>query len=336
MSIAYGGDNITFPDASTQNTSPKTGFVNRIINGGMTIDQRNAGVALTGTTAYAVDRFAVRIAGGGGGVITAQRSTTVPSGQGFINSLFLQATTTDTSIGAAEAYWLQQKIEGFNTSDFGYGASGAATVTLSFWVRSSVTGTFSTVLQNSAGNRSYVSEYTISAANTWEKKTITVTGDTSGTWLTDNGTGVSVLFCLAVGSTYQQTANSWGTTAFATGSPSQVNFMNTLNSTFYITGVQLEKGSVATPFEFRSIGQELALCQRYFNKSGGQNSHAASYTATVWIGDVFYKVSMRATPTIVITGPNSGTVIGVDSEKFSFERNAGETYITGYQASAEL
>jgi hypothetical protein len=301
MTVSVNGTTgITFNDASIQNTAATGfGFKNRIINGAMMIDQRNAGASVTGTTAFPVDRFAIRISGGGSGVITAQQSAIVPSGQGFVNSLLLQATTVDTSIGASEAYWLQQKIEGFNTADFGFGTAGASTVTLSFWVRSSVTGTFSTVLQNSAGNRSYVSEYTISSADTWEKKTITVAGDTSGTWLTTNGIGVSVLFALAVGSTYQQTPNSWGATAFATGSSSQMNFMNTLNSTFYITGVQLEKGSTATSFDYRPYGTELALCQRYYWKGT-----AWGYAGTSQGSFVSFPTTLRASPTV--TGSTAG------------------------------
>ena len=319
--LNLSSNGLVFSDSSIQ-TAAASPYVlkNRIINGDMRIDQRNAGASVTGTTVYAVDRFATRISGGGGGVLTVQRSTTVPTSQGFVNSLFLQATTADTSIGAAEAYWVQQRIEGFNTADFGFGAANASTVTLSFWVRSSVTGTYSTVLQNSAGNRSYVSEYTISAANTWEYKTITITGDTSGTWLTDNGVGVSVFFCLAVGSTYQQAANSWGTVSFATGSPNQVNFMNTLNSTFYITGVQLEIGTSATPFERRLYNQELANCQRYYfkllNTASGNlyvSSICGAYDTTRAFGALSLPVSMRATPTASyssarVGSPNLSTV----------------------------
>jgi hypothetical protein len=356
MSVTINGTSgLTFNDASTQNTAATGfGFKNRLINSDMRIDQRNAGASVTGTTAFPVDRFAIRISGGGSGVITAQRSTTVPDGQGFVNSLLLQATTVDTSIAAAEAYWLQQKIEGFNTADFGFGAASASTVTLSFWVRSSVTGTFSTVLQNSAGNRSYVSEYTISSADTWEKKTITVTGDTSGTWLVDNGNGLSVFFCLAVGSTYQQTANSWGTTAFATGSPNQVNFMNTLNSTFYITGVQLEKGSTATSFDYRPYGTELDLCQRYYqviqNTGAGTGSAAgdggfialAAFDTASAYGSLLFQQTMRASPTISLSDTPANTIAlywngtASDCDNFVVNNTSAQRAELGFSATSNF
>lgn len=235
---------------------------NRIINGDMRIDQRNAGasVSVSGDYAsyYGVDRFAgTKVTSG---VFSVQRTTTAPPG--FTNSLKATVTTADASLAAGDFANITQPIEGFNIADLGFGAAGASSVTLSFWVRSNLTGTYCSVICNGTGTRSYVSNYTINSANTWEQKVITIPGDTTGTWATDNTSGFLVRFGLMAGSNWQQAAGSWGT-GNVFGSSSQVNWMATLNNDFYLTGVQLEPGTVATPFERRPYGQELALCQRY-------------------------------------------------------------------------
>ena len=238
-----------------------TGFRNRIINGDMRIDQRNAGAAVTGISHgsnYITDRFTLVEAADA--VFTAQQDTSAPSG--FVNSLKITTTTADASIGAAQYVFVVQRIEGTNTTDFDWGTSGASTVTLSFWVRSSLTGTFTGALSNGTFNYSYAFEYTISAANTWEQKTITISGATAGTWLSTTGIGVQVIWSLGHGSNFDGTANTWES-AGDIGASGSVAIASTLNATWYITGVQLEKSTVATPFEFRSIGQELGLCQRY-------------------------------------------------------------------------
>ena len=252
---------------SALNGGPLAGTRNRIINGDMRIDQRNAGAAVTVNNSaafYATDRwfgFGMTTAG----VFTLNRSTSSPTG--FTNSLAATCTTADASIAAGDRYFVNQAIEGFNAADLGFGAAGAQAVALSFWVQSSLTGTYCATLINSAGDRSYVAEYSIAVANTWEYKTIYIPGDTTGTWLSDNNIGVGVRFTLATGTTYQTTANAWAAGNFNATS-NQVNWMSSSSSrTFRITGVQLEPGTVATPFERRSYGQELALCQRYFEKS---------------------------------------------------------------------
>lgn len=277
--------------------SPQTGFKNRIINGGMVIDQRNAVAAVATDNAYPVDRFGQRQVGGG--VLSYQRSSTAPAG--FINSLSVTVTTADASIAAGDNYQLFQRIEGLNIADLGWGTANAQAVTLSFLIRSSLTGTFGGALINSASDRSYVFQYTISVADTWEYKTIVVPGDTSGTWLTTNGLGVGLIFDMGSGSNFEGTANAWNAAQNRRAS-GNVQLVGTLNATFYITGAQLEKGSVATPFEFRSIGQELALCQRYYYRiapaavaklliSGGSffTSSQASLSGT-------FPVQMRAAP----------------------------------------
>ena len=300
------------------NVSGFTGFKNRIINPGMVIDQRNAGasVTLTASDAYIIDRWNGQE--DTDGTMTAQRSTTAPTG--FINSLLMTTGTADTSLGATQTCFVRQHIEGYNIADLAWGTVNAATITLSFWVRSSLTGTFGASLTNGAINRSYPFTYTISAANTWEQKSITIPGDTTGTWYTDNQRGITLWVGLGVGSTYSGTAGAWATGAYlsATGA---VSVIGTAGATFYITGVQLERGSNATSFEFRDYGRELILCQRYFetNYSGVAVGTAAytgnltSYTGSNTIavvqpyGSVSFAVTKRALPTVTIYGFQGGS-----------------------------
>ena len=236
-------------------------FKNRIINGDMTIDQRNNGASLnlSGTGQYTVDRW--QAWEDTDGTMTAQQSSVAPTG--FTNSLLFTTGTADASLSSGQFCATQQRIEGFNVADLGFGTANAQAVTLSFWVRSSLTGTFGASLKNGASTRSYPFTYTISAANTWEYKTITIAGDTSGTWLTTNGIGLTVNFGLGVSSTQSGTAGSWQSSDFlsATGA---VSVIGTAGATWQITGVQLEKGTVATSFDYLPYGTELQLCQRYF------------------------------------------------------------------------
>jgi hypothetical protein len=297
------------------------GFRNRIINGNMVIDQRNAGASIsvsTDTGIYSVDRF--KVAANGGGVFSAQRSTTVPVG--FTNSLLITVTTADASIAAGDYYQVQQRIEGFNVADFGLGTASAINFTVSFWVRSSLTGTFGGSLYNSAANRSYPFTYVVSAANTWEQKTFTVAGDTSGTWTTDNTAGLTLNFSLGAGSTYTDSAaGSWvGSLEF--GASGQINPIATNGATFYITGVQLEAGSVATPFERRDYGRELIMCQRYcqnIRSAEGNGSYLrygyGEYTAATNLSlNINLFATMRITPALTTAaagqygGFSSGTI----------------------------
>ncbi len=238
------------------------GFRNRIINGDMRIDQRNAGASVTpASNDYTLDRWQYN--GTQTSKFTVQRnagSVTPPTN--FINYLGFTVASA-VSVAASDFFATRHHIEGFNISDLGWGTANAQTVTLSFWVRSSLTGTFGGTLTNSDQDRSYPFSFSISAANTWEQKAITVSGPTSGTWLSDNGRGITLAFSLGAGTTYSGTANTWNTGLYfaPTGATSVVG---TNGATFYITGVQLEAGSVATPFERRPYGTELALCQRYY------------------------------------------------------------------------
>jgi hypothetical protein len=247
------------------NASSSFGFKNRIINGAMVIDQRNAGASVTATSFnYTVDRWFADVSVTSKFTVQQNAGSVTPPA-GFTNYLGVTSTAA-TSLGAAEFFLLAQPIEGFNVADLSWGTASAATVTLSFWVRSSLTGTFGGVISNSAGNRSYPFTYTISTANTFEQKTITIAGDTTGTWATNNGTGIIIYLNLGTGSTYSGTAGSWsGNTYFsATGATSVVG---TSGATFYITGVQLEKGSTATSFDYRPYGTELQLSATLFLES---------------------------------------------------------------------
>jgi len=281
-----------------------TGFKNRIINGAMVIDQRNAGasVAITQATGtYTLDRY--RIYEETSGSITVQQSSTAPAG--FINSLLVTVTSADATLGATEQTVIQQPIEGLNVADFGWGTANAATVTLSFWVRSSVTGTFGGSFSNDGVSRSYPFTYTINAANTFEQKTITVAGDTSGTWLTTNGVGIRLYFSLGAGTTYSGTANAWAATQYVSAT-SATNLIGTNGATFYITGVQLEKGSTATSFDYRPYGTELFLCQRYYWKTPYYVIAYRGIGTTSIQGNAAAPAAMRTAPTVTVT--NNGEI----------------------------
>jgi hypothetical protein len=273
------------------------GFRNRIINGDMRIDQRNAGAAVTANDALPVDRFRLSF-GNSSGAFSGQQTTTAPAG--FVNSLKYTTTTADASLGATEYATLYQVIEGLNVADLAWGTASAATVTLSFWCRSSQTGTFGGALRNSNGTRSYPFSYSISVANTWEQKSVTIAGDTSGTWLTTNGIGVYINWSMGAGSTLSETAGAWAAGNYI-GVTDAVNLIATLNADFYITGVQLEAGSVATPFERRDYGRELIMCQRYYYRispaSGDLFSVASAASTTAFAGYGSFPVTMRTSPT---------------------------------------
>jgi len=282
----------------SQNISPYTGFKNRIINGAMVIDQRNAGASVTQTTSglYCLDRW--QIYGSAASKFTVQQSSTAPAG--FVNSALITSSSAYT-VGSGEFFVFQQAIEGLNLADLGWGTANAQPITLSFKVRSSLTGTFGGAITNSANNRSYPFTFTISSANTYEDKTVTIAGDTSGTWLTTNGIGLTVRFSLGTGSTYSGTAGSWAGTLYtsATGATSVVG---TNGATFYITGVQLEKGSTATSFDYRPYGTELALCQRYYYKQKADSAYwdfGVGWTDNSTAGNCVsqFPVQMRTAPT---------------------------------------
>jgi len=332
MPITLDGSNgITTPmyngSITANAVTPSVNMKNRIINGAMVIDQRNAGASVTvpaTTNTYIVDRFLIYTAGAS--KVSGQQSTTAPAG--FSNSLLITSLAATTP-SSGDLYMFRQGIEGYNIADFNWGSANAKTVTLSFWVRSSVTGTYGGCFTNADVNRAYPFSYTISASNTWEQKTITLTGDTSGTWNTTNGTGIRLYFSLGSGSSFNGTAGAWAAVSdvvFPTGSQSLIG---TNGATFYITGVQLEVGSTATSFDYRPYGTEFDLCRRYYEiwryaGDGSTNMYLPTAQAynTNDARTALYYYPKRANPTCAF----SGTV--------RFGTAAGGTNITSFNFDA--
>ena len=296
--------------AQQASTGVSQGFKNRIINGAMVIDQRNAGASMTSATngSYSLDRWGVQNNSGASRFTLQQDAGAVTPPAGFVDYLGITSTSA-YSLASGDACGIYQNIEGFNTAGLNWGTANAQAVTLSFWVRSSLTGTFGGALLNGAGNRSYVFSYTISSANTWEQKSVTIAGDTSGTWGSTNGTGIQLAIGIGTGTTYSGTAGAWSGTFFlnVTGNTSVVG---TSGATFYITGVQLEVGSTATSFDYRPYGTELALCQRYYyqaiptNSNGRYTVACVASSATTAKGFFTLPVTMRTQPTL---SASSGT-----------------------------
>jgi hypothetical protein len=292
--------------ALAQGASNNVTFRNRLINGNMVVDQRNAGASVTPTgSQYTLDRWQAVISQSSK-LSVQQNAGSVTPPVGFVN--YLGATSLSAySIGSTDVFGFRHIIEGFNTADLAWGTANAQPITISFWVRSSLTGTFGLGLGNSGFSRAYPASYTISSANTWEYKTVTIAGDTTGTWLTNNGIGIQVTFGIGYGSSYLGTANTWnaGTAFMPTGATSVVG---TNGATFYITGVQLEAGTTASPFEYRQYGTELALCQRYFQKLADGSSISTCSLATVVSSDtssifglIPFQVPMRTAPSLATT-----------------------------------
>ena len=318
-------------DSINNNQGSPFGFKNRIINGAMVIDQRNAGASVTPADgAYTLDRwFVYQFVASKFSVQQNAGSVTPPVG--FTNYLGVTSLSAYTVLSGG-ANTVAQSIEGFNTADLQWGTANAKTVTLSFQVYSSLTGTFGGSVQNSAANRSYPFTYTVSSANTWTSISITITGDTSGTWVgATNGKGMTISFGLGVGSTYSGTAGSWAGAQYfsATGATSVVG---TNGATFYITGVQLEKGSTATSFDYRDYGRELIMCQRYYYAApSGYINYPAFHYSTSAYTFVPFPVLMRTDPTVTATG--AGTTfyeagVGLTASGYTL---SGRTYGTSIQ-----
>lgn len=294
------------------NGSGYTGYKNRIINGGMVIDQRYAGAATANTiNGFTLDRwYAYQSTSGKYTVQQNAGSITPPAGYGN----YLGVTSASAySILTTDQFLIQHKIEGFNTADLAWGTASAATVTLSFWVRSSLTGTFGGSIQNSAQSRCYPFSYAISSANTWEQKSITIAGDTTGTWVgATNGTGITLNFSLATGATYSGAAGAWTGTSFISSVTGATSVVGTSGATFYVTGVQLERGSNATSFEFRDYGRELQMCQRYYQIYAGMTIEGYASGTQLRLTTMFpLPVEMRAAPTrTVVTAPTLVNIRG--------------------------
>jgi len=281
---------------------------NRIINGAMVINQRAGGTVTptASTYTYITDRW--NVLQSQSSKLTAAQSSTAPAG--FNNSLLITSSSA-YSITSTDQFMVSQYIEGYNIADLGWGTANAKTVTLSFWVYSSLTGTYGVVLKNNSSGYTYGATYTINSANTWEQKTITIAGPTGGTWETTTSAGIIVRFGLGVGSTYSLAAGSWSTSGYYDGVTGAQSLVGTNGATWYVTGVQLEAGTTASPFEYRQYGTELALCQRYYEKSYDQAQAPASFSSVIAMrtsvvafganeyGNVVtFKVSKRATPTM--------------------------------------
>jgi hypothetical protein len=279
---------------------------NKIINGNMVIDQRNAGASVTVNTAgstFTVDRWR-----GTGqatdGVFTLQQDSSAPAG--FTKSIKATVTTADASIASTQVYFVAQALEGNTVADFDFGLSTAKTITLSFWVRSSLTGTFGGSLRNSAADRSYPFSYSISVADTWEKKSVTIAGDTTGTWVKDSGKGIDLIFSLGAGTDRLGTAGAWNSNNNI-GATGQTNVIGTLSATWYSTGVQVEIGNVATAFQTATgtIQGELAACQRYYYRNTATNVFgmmaisAFNPSTTVARLNFQFPVVMRTEPTVL-------------------------------------
>lgn len=280
---------------------------NRLINGGMVIDQRNAGASVTAGSAYTLDRWNVDRVWVGSTVAIQQTPSTTETGYatrvaaGFTN--YLAATvSTGAAVAAGSYFSIQQFIEGYNIADMAFGTASAQTFTVSFWVRSSVTGTFGVGFRNSAFDLSYWTTYTINSANTWEQKSVTITGPTTGTWYTNNSYGLNVIFSLGCGSTNKAASNNAWNAGSKLGAVGEADLIATTGATFYITGVQLEKGSTATPFEQRLYTTELQLCQRYLPAWNTQYTNepfgtGVAYSATGSNIFLAYQVQPRVSPT---------------------------------------
>jgi hypothetical protein len=301
---------------------------NRIINGDMRIDQRNAGAANASTT-YGVDRWGQEWTSTGV-TLSFQQVSEAPAG--FSKSLKVTVSTGSPSFTANAA--IRQSIEGFNVADLAWGTASAQSATVSFWVRSSLTGSFGGVVRNDSYDRTYPFSYTISTANTWEFKAVTIPGDTTGTWATESSAGIILTFGLGAISARKATANVWANTV-ARQPTGSVDLIATTGATWQITGVQLEAGTVATPFERRSYGAELALCQRYFEKGSSQMLAARIDTGSAYFSNYWmhpFKQTKRSTPTVT-TVMTSGATFGVGAT--TEELNAsGYVYGSGTSATS--
>jgi len=298
----------TLPEANggTGTTVGYCGFKNKIINGGMVIDQRNAGASVTPANSYTLDRWYAAVSQTGKFTVQQNAGSVTPP-SGYKNYLGVTSSSA-YSVLTGDYFSLSQRIEGYNFADLMFGTASAQTFTFSFWVRSSLTGTFGGSFQGAASAtlRSYPFSYTISSANTWEQKTITVAGDTfTNTWESTNGIGLFVNFGLGAGASASGTAGTWASANYAnaTGATSVVG---TNGATFYITGVQLERGSTATSFDYRPYGTELQLCQRYYQRHNALTAYSdfgMGVASSTTVASVYlkYTTSMRTSPAISVS-----------------------------------
>jgi hypothetical protein len=297
------------------NASTPSGFKNKIIGGDFTTNPFQRGTTFTSFAGgYSADRWFYDKVSSVVHTISQSDDAPTASQAGVYTrySLGLTVTTIDDTIASTDYVLLLQPIEGFNAASFGFGQSGTRSVTLSFWVKAAKTGIHCVALKNSALSRSYVAEYTITTANTWQKENITIPVDTaSGLWLYDNRQGLNVVFTLACGTTYQTTKETWTNGNFLATS-NQVNEVDTIGNNFKIALVQLEAGSTATQFETRSVGTELALCQRYYEISAFVNQ-VYQTAGQNFVGSLYWKVEKRVAPTVSFSSTTFFNASGISA-----------------------
>ncbi len=310
--MAYGSLNVDSVVSSDGTTSGGLyGFKNRIINGAMVISQRGTSFATPADNSYTLDRWFTNTSGGG--VYSVAQSSDAPTG--FTNSTLITVTTADASIASSDYYIFTQRIEGYNVADLAYGSASASPITVSFWVKSSVTGAYGvSVLGYNASYRTYVSTVTINSANTWEYKSFTVSGDTASVIRTNSNWGLGLAFDLGCGSGFNTSAGSW-TSGEKYGTSGSTKLISTNGATLQISGIQLEKGNTATSFDYRPYGTELSLCQRYYYgwTQGYANEPVAvgqNYNTTDCYAIIYLKVPMRTQPNSTVTAGSTFNKLG--------------------------
>ena len=310
--------NVTAAKLASGTVQNQSAFKNIIINGDMSLAQRTTSKAsLTGSSYETVDRFKQEMTSGG--TWTQSQSTDVPTGQGFAKSLKMDCTTANGSLSSNSNLIITQKIEGQNLQYIKKGTSSAESLTASFWVKSNKTGTYISRIRDADNSRSISKSYTISSANTWEKKTITFAGDTTGALNNDNGTSLQLYFYLLAGTDYTSgtLATSWEANTNANIAVGQVNLADSTSNEWYITGVQLEAGTSASEFEFLPVDVNLGRCQRYYyvHADGASSNkrvfNGGAYNGSLLDGTVFFPTTMRTNPSMdVVSGTNYYTAYG--------------------------
>lgn len=338
MTVSYGGSNITFDDGSTV-SSGWTGFKNRLINGAVTIDQRYSGASANNITGniYIMDRwcfngqvsdkYSARMVSTANSAASNFESGAAPAG--FTNSIKITTVSANTTV-TNTLFAPFQCIEGFNVADLAWGTSAAQPLTVSFWTKSSITGSYSLAAVNGNQTRTYATTYTINQANTWEYKTVTIPGDQSGTWWTDNRQGIYLFWGLGAGTLYSVTTNNtWETNGGKYHATGTTKFVETLGATKYLTGLQAERGSTASSFEYRPYTTESQLCKRYYYQVSNWYIPAGANAVLATL----HPVSMRVTATI--GGGGSGFALASNNTEVFFPYQSTGAYTT-LSASAEL
>tara|TARA_R110000796_G_scaffold244331_1_gene367363 strand:- start:52 stop:1041 length:990 start_codon:yes stop_codon:yes gene_type:complete len=312
------------------------GNQNTIINGAMNVAQR--GTSSTGLGAasgyFTCDKWKMDF-GNTAGRLTMTQAADGPSG--FANCIKLDCTTADASIGAEEYGILAQRLEGQDLQKFMKGTSDAKSYTVSFYVKGNASATYILELIDRDNSRSVSKAFSVTTD--WSRVELTFPADTTGAFGDDNAASLDLQWWFHSGSTYNSGTlqQTWAGTTAANRAVGGDSFFDSTNRTFFMTGVQLEVGDVATPFEHRSFGDELARCQRYYSQSTGQNIHGKQYNNSTWLGDPQYPVTMRATPTVTTTGGQYSSIqVGTSKDKFYFQRTSESCYISDWKADAEL